>query len=297
MAFVCSPKCWQLLSFAIFSIAQSMVGIAAEVKSVTGEPRTSAVIRAEAPQHPPDIPLPAPQRSWKSSGHTSYYVDSRHGDQYGRGSKPRINARGSWRATVFLSNIEYLEVRYLDVANTGSGFQSKLNGVQIHENDFGTAHDIVLRDLYVHDVNGSNDKQFGGSGLSCECRGNRIKSRFDRLLVKHCHLVHTDRNGISLYGNSGRDHWYPSLHVVIRGNLLEDIGGDGIVPRACDGALVEHNIVRGCRMRAKDHAAGIWPWGCDTTVVQYNEVSGMKGTLDAEGYDSDYNSRGTCFSV
>ena len=186
-------------------------------------------------------------------------------------------------------------MRNLDVANTGSGFQSKLNGVQIHENDFGTAHDIVLRDLYVHDVNGSNDKQFGGSGLSCECRGNKVKSRFDRLLVEHCHLVHTDRNGISLYGNSGRDHWYPSLHVVIRGNVLEDIGGDGIVPRACDGALVEHNIVRGCRMRAKDHAAGIWPWGCDTTVVQYNEVSGMKGTLDAEGYDSDYNCRGTCF--
>lgn len=351
MARVRSPKRWQLLPFAIFSVAQSMVGIAAETKSVTGEPRTSAVIRAEAPPHPPDIPLPAPQRSWKSSGHTSYYVDSRHGDdtndglsearpwrslnrvnagefaagdrillragsrwraflspggsgaagqpividQYGRGSRPRINAGGSWRATVFLSNIEYLEVRNLDVANAGSGFQSKLNGVQISENDFGTAHDIVLRDLYVHDVNGSNNKEFGGSGLSCECGGNKVKSRFDRLFVEHCHLVHTDRNGISVFGNSRRDHWYPSLHVVIRGNVLEDIGGDGIVPRACDGALVEHNIVRGGRMRAKDYAAGIWPWGCDTTVVQYNEVSGMKGTLDAEGYDSDYNCRGTCF--
>jgi hypothetical protein len=50
-----------------------------------------------------------------------------------------------------------------------------------------------------------------------------------------------------------------------------------------------------CGPKTTPRASG--PWGCDTTVVQYNEVSGMKGTLDAEGYDSDYNSRGTCFSV
>ena len=182
-------------------------------------------------------------------------------------------------------------MRNLDVANTGSGFQSKLNGVQIHENDFGTAHDIVLRDLYVHDVNGSNDKQFGGSGLSCECRGNKVKSRFDRLLVEHCHLVHTDRNGISLYGNSGRDHWYPSLHVVIRGNVLEDIGGDGIVPRAWMG-LVEPNIVGDVACGPKPRR-GISPRAGHHCAVQ--QVSGMKGTLDAEGYDSDYNCHGTCF--
>jgi parallel beta helix pectate lyase-like protein len=96
-------------------------------------------------------------------------------------------------------------------------------------------------------------------------------------------------------GNWHRDRWYPSLRVVIRGNLLEDVGGDGIVPLACDGALVEHNILKGGRMRAEDYAAGIWPWSCDNTVVQHNEVSGMKGTRDGEGYDSDYNCRGTLF--
>lgn len=336
MTFVRSFRLWRPLLCAVLSVVQGMAGNAAET---------------DPSQHPPDIPLPAPQRIWKSPGHMSYYVDSRHGndtndglsearpwrslnrvnagkfsagdkillragsrwrtflspsgsgamgqpiviDQYGHGSKPRINAQGASRATVFLSNIEYLEVRNLDIANAGSASQSTLNGIQISENDFGTAHDILLKDLDVHDVNGSNAKDFGGSGLFCECGGSKVKSRFDRLLVEHCHLVHTDRNGISLGGNSRRDQWYPSLRVVIRDNLLEDIGGDGIVARACDGALVEHNVVRGGRMRAKDYAAGIWPWGCDNTIVQYNEVSGMKGKLDAEGYDSDYNCRGTCF--
>jgi len=328
MAFVHAPRPWQVVLFVIFSGAQIMAGIVAETESVAGEPRTFAVLPTEAPQHPLRISLPAPQRTWKSSGHTHYYVDCRHGDdtndglsearpwrslnrvnagefaagdkillragsrwravlspggsgaagqpividQYGRGSNPRINAQASSLATVFLSDSEYIEVRNLDVANAGSVSQSKLNGVQVSENDFGTAHDIVLRDLYIHDVNGSNDKQVGGSGISCECGGNKVKNRYDRLLIEHCHLVHTDRNGITLSGNWQRDYWYPSLRVVIRGNVLEDIGGDGIVPRACDGALVEYNIVRGGRMRAEDYAAGIWPWGCDNTVVQYNEA-------------------------
>ena len=77
--------------------------------------------------------------------------------------------------------------------------------------------------------------------------------------------------------------------------LLTDIGGDGIVPIGCDGCLIEHNVLRGGRMRAQDYAAGIWPWSCDNTVVQFNEVSGMKGTMDGEGYDSDYNCRHTLF--
>jgi hypothetical protein len=341
-----------LVLFVIFSGTQSIAGIVAETKSVTGEPRTFALALTDPTLHPLDISLPAPQRTWKSPGHTYYYVDSRRGDdtndglsevqpwrslnrinagefaagdkillragsrwrgflsprgsgaagqpividQYGRGPKPRINAEGSSLATVFLSNCEYIEVRNLNVANAASVSHPKLEGVQVSEYDFGTAHNIVLKDLYIHDVNGSNDKQTGGgSGVYCDCGGRKVKSRFDRLLIEHCHLVHTDRNGITMGGNWQRDHWYPSLRVVIRGNLLEDIGGDGIVPLACDGALVENNIVQGGRMRAKDYAAGIWPWSCDNTVVQYNEVSGMKGTRDGEGYDSDYNCRGTLF--
>jgi hypothetical protein len=43
------------------------------------------------------------------------------------------------------------------------------------------------------------------------------------------------------------------------------------------------------------YLSAIRPWDCDNTVVQHNEVSGMKGTHDKEGYDSDYNCRGTCF--
>ena len=63
--------------------------------------------------------------------------------------------------------------------------------------------------------------------------------------------MRTDRNGIcgrSSFTNRARN-WFPSLNVVIRGNLLEDIGGDCIKPWGCDGCLVEYNVVRGGRPR------------------------------------------------
>jgi hypothetical protein len=83
--------------------------------------------------------------------------------------------------------------------------------------------------------------------------------------------------------------------VVIRGNLLEDIGGDAIKPWGSNGAVVEHNTVRGARRRCEDAAAGIWPWDSDDTVIQFNEVSGVRGVNDGQGFDSDYRCRNSIF--
>lgn len=83
--------------------------------------------------------------------------------------------------------------------------------------------------------------------------------------------------------------------MVIRGNLLEDIGGDGIKLWGSDGGLVEHNVLHGGRMRCEDYAAGIWPFSCDDCVIQFNEVSGMKGTKDGQGFDSDFVCRRNIF--
>jgi hypothetical protein len=86
---------------------------------------------------------------------------------------------------------------------------------------------------------------------------------------------------------------YPSLGVEIRNNVLDDIGADGIVPVATDGALVEYNIVGNADQRSEGYNDGIWPWSADNTVVQFNEVYGMKGQRDGLGFDSDWNNRNT----
>lgn len=216
-------------------------------------------------------------------------------DTYGQGPKPRIDGDGILD-TILLENIEYWELNNLEVTNLGPTRMDWRTGVRISANNCGALHHIHLKNLYVHDVNGSNDKSKEGCGIFFECKG-RTPSHFDDLLIENCHLARTDRNGIcgrSSFTNRSRN-WFPSLNVVIRGNLMEDIGGDCIKPWGCDGCLVEHNVVRGGRQRAEDYAAGIWPWSCDNTIIQFNEVSGMKGTKDGQGFDSDYNSRNSLF--
>ncbi len=307
-------------------------------------------ITATPVARPPD--LPAPKRTWKSPGGTSYFVDSaggsdagdgrsaRHawrslgrvnagvfgpGDRillksgsrwtgflspggsgaagkpitissYGKGPKPAVDARGKALATLYLSNGEYWDVSGLDIANHAPARIPSLAGVQVRLENFGVAHGIYLHSLDIHDVFGSNVKDDGGgSGIYCSSGGDKVKTRYDGLTIEGCRLTRTDRNGITMGAYYARPLWPLSTRVVIRGNTLEDIGGDGIVPIGCDGCLIEHNILRGGRTRAQDYAAGIWPWSCDNTVVQFNEVSGMKGTKDGEGYDSDYNSRHTLF--
>jgi hypothetical protein len=217
-------------------------------------------------------------------------------DMYGAGAKPRIDGEGKYLETVFLHNIECWEINNLEITNLGPTPGPNRKGVYLHLDNFGTAHHLVLRNLYIHDVNGSNVKQEGGGhGILWYVEGNTRKSRYDGLLIEECHLVRCDRNGIIGGGYWSRAEWFPNLNVVIRKNLLEDIGGDGIVPIACDGALVEWNVLRdsGKRTPPGDAAAGIWPWSCDNTLVQFNEVSGQRGYWDAQGFDSDWNCQNT----
>jgi len=296
--------------------------------------------------------LPAPARTWKSPGGTSYFVDSERGNdanngrsaahpwrsldrvnagvfgpgdrillksgsrwagflspggsgvagrpvvvtRYGNGPKPALDAEGKSLATLYLFNSEHWDVSNVDIANRAPARVPGLAGVQVRLENFGVAHDIRLGGLDVHDVFGSNVKdEGGGNGIYCSSGGAKVKTRYDGLTIQNCRLARTDRNGITMGAYYARPQWPLSTRVVIRGNTLTDIGGDGIVPIGCDGCLIEHNVLRGGRMRAQDYAAGIWPWSCDNTVVQFNEVSGMKGTMDGEGYDSDYNSRRTLF--
>jgi len=218
-------------------------------------------------------------------------------DKYGSDSnKPRIDGEGDVLDTLLLQNVEYWEVNNLEITNLGPTRVNWRTGVRVSANNCGTLHHIHLKNLYVHDVNGSLVKETEGCGIYWECTG-ATESRFDDLLVEDCHVVRTDRNGIC--GRSSftdrSSNWFPSLNVVIRGNLIEDCGGDCIKPWGCEGCLVEFNVVNGGRQRCDDYAAGIWPWSCDNTVIQFNEVSNIKGTKDGQGFDSDYNCRNSLF--
>jgi len=215
-------------------------------------------------------------------------------DRYGTGAMPSISGDGTSLDAVLLRNVQQIELHHLEITNHGAT-PSPRRGLHLFLDNFGTARHIVIADLYIHDVNGTNEKKDNG-GIVFRTNGDKIPSRFDGLTIERNVVWKVDRSGIVAESyHASRLHWFPSLHVVIRDNYVEDIGGDGIVPWATDGALVEHNIARKCNQRSTDYNAGIWQWSTDNTLLRLNEASETRGTHDGEGFDSDYNSRNTRF--
>ena len=217
-------------------------------------------------------------------------------DRYGEGPNPAIHGGGGKLHTVLLENVEYWEVRNLEVTNTGKQPRATRRGVIVRARDFGDCHHIILEGLEIHHVNGSLVKRKGGgSGILWENGGDKVKTRFVGLRILNCHIHHCERNAINSRGYARRTHWHPSVDVVIRGNLIEQVPGDGIVPIGTDGTLIEYNVIRKGvdSLPQKEAAAGIWPWSSDRTLIQFNEVSDHRAKWDGQGYDADFNCFGT----
>jgi hypothetical protein len=225
---------------------------------------------------------------------------------YGDGARPHISCGGSADVAILLDNVSHFTLEGIEASNTGPEPKAKRRGVLVRIRDCGVAENIVLRDLFVHDVNGVISKdEGGGTGIRWEVASTTTRSRISGLLIEGCHVLRCDRDGIKGWMDPWDDMSFLSTGVVIRGNLLEDIGGDGIVPIGTDGAVVEFNRIYGARQRfdptvkeVSQYAGpsvGIWPWSSINTQVRFNEVWGYRGTFDGQGFDSDYNCDGTTF--
>ena len=212
--------------------------------------------------------------------------------KYGSGAKPLIRGNGSVEDAVLLKNQEYWEIEDLEVTNSGTTKVIR-RGIHLAVVNFGEAHHVVVRRMSVHDISGRDDSKENG-GIIFSCEGKEKPSRFVDVLIENNEVYHADRNGISSWSDRWqRILWYPSLGVVVRGNKLRDIGGDGIMIAVTDGALLEHNVVAQANQRSEGYNVAIWTWSADNSVVQFNEAYGTKGQRDGEGFDSDWNSRNT----
>ncbi len=218
-------------------------------------------------------------------------------DSYGEGKKPEIHGQGWKPHALLLHNVEYWEVNNLAITNHGKKTRAGRRGVIVSAKNIGELHHIVLNNLTISHVNGVlQKKKGGGSGILVKNNhGDRKPSRFIDLQITNNHIHNTQRNGINFQGIASRKNWYPSLNVVVKGNLIEQVPGDGIVVIGTDGALVEGNLLRNFpdTLPVGDAAGGIWPWSADNTLIQYNEVSGHKAKWDGVGFDSDFNTIGT----
>lgn len=182
---------------------------------------------------------------------------------YGEGGqKPVINGLGEKRHTILLKNPTWCTVQDLEITNTGHQLEPNRVGLLISAENCGLRRSVFIKNITVKNVNGSLVKKDGaGGGIYWENKGELEITRFVDLQIINCHIVNCGRNGIYSGGYSSRHNWHPNLGVIIRGNLIEGVPGDGIVPIGCDGAVIEHNIMRNCPdiLSSDEAAAGIWP--------------------------------------
>lgn len=213
----------------------------------------------------------------------------------GPGPRPRIEAGGVADYGVAILDAEYVTVSGLEVTNDALPAKPRF-GVLISAQDSGVKRGIRLTDMYVHDVRGTNDRKDNG-GIVFRALGPKRATRFDDLRIERNIVWRVDRSGIAgISDQVTKARWFPSGNVVIRDNLVEDVGGDGIVPRGTDGALIEHNIVRYAGSRAPGYNAAIWQWSTDRSLIQLNEAAFTVTRYDGQGFDSDFNSRRTTFA-
>ena len=244
----------------------------------------------------------------KGSGDINGFVTL---DTYGSGNKPRINAGGMGGGAVYLLNQEYWSINNLEITNYGSINSAKKQGILIKNNCVGTLNSIYVRNCYIHDVNGVMDgyidgKESGGIVFYVTCSNTNVPSKWNDIRIENNTIKNVMREGIllqSLWVNkpqdpntywSGLGNYYPSTRVIISSNVLQGIGGDGIIPWAVNGALVEYNTVADSNSNSvKQGHAAIWPYICENIVFQYNEVCRTRTVYDGMAFDFD-NSNQNC---
>ena len=159
---------------------------------------------------------------------------------YGEGDRPKINTNGhgqwelnygkhldnqnhKWKGTVsssiLLEDVEYVEIRGLELTNDRDGKDDNINDNEKKYNDAycmdrtgvagvaqnkGTIDHIVLDDLYIHDIDGNIYNKHmtnGGIYFIVEKPENEEKTgiaRYDDVQIRNCQVDTVDRWGIAV---------------------------------------------------------------------------------------------------
>lgn len=153
-------------------------------------------------------------------------------DQYGPGSKPRIEGKGV-AATLVLNNQQYWEINNLEITNYNPEEEGGISleeweeknirdyaeaelpakaqkdnspklGIQITASDKGAVRHIHLKNLLVHGVNGTivpdgadeNGASKNNGGIGFEISGKEVPTWFEDILIEGCIIRDVDRTGL-----------------------------------------------------------------------------------------------------
>lgn len=223
---------------------------------------------------------------------------------YGEGAKPVINC--SDKEVVLVYNSQYIEISNLEITSIGNGNMNQRRGVYISTGGLNMTDPVLshiyLKNLDIHDIESSANRD--SAGIFVQNRDAGVHNKFDDLRIENCTISDVGGCGIvisSMFGRRSGTKWdiqprpyLPCTNVVIRNNVLHDIGTDGMWISTTDGCIMENNLLYNNCSAEGFPTAGMWPHNSDNAVMQYNEVYNTKlAGGDGQGLDVDINCSNT----
>jgi hypothetical protein len=248
-------------------------------------------------------------------------------DIYGGSERARIEATGGeWAVLIEDDNIRF---RNIFISNkTGK------RGIRILATRAGAMQNIQVDGCRFEEINWTGDAEVEGVtaanfDINSACSAANYNKEFGGIIIhtasepvgaswyenlyvtnnefyKVCRtgVMLTNRWGSRIPGEGYNDYvnddnnWYPCTGVVMQGNDLRYIGGDGIVIWGCDGGFIDHNVCYYANYlgRTGQASVALWPYSSSNTVMQYNEAAYTQwsnGSSDGEGLDIDIACRNT----
>lgn len=245
---------------------------------------------------------------------------------YGEGPRPIIDGRNvayarAGAAAVLLQSVSYWTVSGLEVTNDNGtnnvGTVAKpgqnRSGIVVYNTSGKTRSGIIIRDNYVHDVNGcfvctgANPQTNGGIAVIADVMNGLSNggSSFAGVQILDNVVERVGRTGIVFNDYSTGFLFYfvaqnmLSKSVTIAGNQLKDIEGDGIILSGSIDNLIEYNRIDTAGLvtvagTTQPGTVGMFIAKTTNSIMQFNEVSGVRhNVVDGQAYDVDllaYNS-------
>ncbi len=219
-------------------------------------------------------------------------------DIYGKGKRPKINAKGKNKAGLLLQDPSFWEVNGLEITNTDGTDkdQGELFGIYVlAKGAEGTYKHIYINDCYIHDINGKvAGKKRGGIHVHIK---DSNSATFHDLRITNNRIERVGGVGIGNQsecasieflenGEIEQNLW---TNVYVAGNVVDSTGRNNIIARVSKDAVYEYNILANSSRYSTGHS--IYCYRTSGIKIQYNEAYGNVGPggIDRGGFDSDYN--------
>ena len=233
-------------------------------------------------------------------------------ESYGSSSKPIIDGNG-YQASLFLENVEYIEVNNLEFKNEASHKKSD-NSVKLMSGSSRTGQDerygilalrfgagkninhlkfsnVKISNIYPTPSEQSYNHQ--GYGMRFESYNDGELNYFDGITIDNVDISLTGHYGIHIVNRmSGAQADFYHRNISITNSSFYDTGGSGIVFARSKNILVENSTFKGTGStkdsRMWERGSGLWFYTCNDAIVQNSTFEDAYGVQDSFGAHIDW---------